>query len=289
MSPAPYVVITPARDEAQFIERTVRCMAAQTHRPLQWIVVNDGSTDETGAILDRLADEFDWLVVVHRDDRGFRAAGGGVMDAFYAGYQALTEDAWEFVVKLDGDLTFEPDYFAGCLAHFERDPRLGIGGGVIYNRIDGELVLEKHPRFHVRGATKIYRLACWRDIGDLIRAPGWDTMDEVKANQMGWVTRSFDAPSLVQERFTGAAAGQWSNWLKNGRASYITGYHPLFLLAKAGKRAFRRPYLKASAGLLAGFFGAAIRRTPQIPDRELIRFTRREQLRRLVGLRSMWR
>ncbi len=211
------------------------------------------------------------------------------MDAFYAGYEALTEDGWDFVIKFDGDLSFEPDYFEGCLAEFEKDPKLGIGGGVIYNRIDGELVLEKHPRFHVRGATKIYRRACWRDIGELIRAPGWDTLDEVKATRKGWTTRSFDKPSLVQERFTGDADGQWSNWLKNGRANYITGYHPIFILAKACVRAFRRPYLTASVGIVCGFFGAALKRVPRIDDRDLIRYVQRQQLRRLVGLSSVWR
>lgn len=289
MSLAPYVVVTPARDEARFIERTVQCMAAQTHRPTQWVVVNDGSSDETGAILDRWAKELPWLRVVHREDRGFRAAGSGVMEAFYAGYEVLDVADWRFLVKFDGDLSFEADYFQRCLEEFERDPRLGVGGGVIYNRIDGELVLEHHPRFHVRGATKIYRRELWEQMGGLIRQPGWDTLDEVKANQLGWTTRSFDEPHLVQERFTGDAAGQWRNWVKNGRASYITGYHPLFLVAKACARAARRPYLKATFGLLVGFFGAALRRVPRIDDRELIRFLQRQQLRRLMGRESVWR
>jgi glycosyltransferase involved in cell wall biosynthesis len=284
-----YVVITPARDEARFIERTVNCMAAQTLRPTEWVVVNDGSTDETGAILDRCAREYDWLKVVHREDRGFRAAGGGVVEAVNAGLAALDTQDWEYLVKFDGDLSFEPDYFEGCLAEFAKDPTLGVGGGVIYNRIDGELVLEKHPRFHVRGATKIYRRACWDDIAPLIVAPGWDTLDEVKAGWKGWTTRSFDDPHLVQERFTGEAAGQWSTWKKNGRANYICGYHPLWLLARSVVRATRKPYLTSSFGLLAGYFGAWLRREPRIEDRDLIRYVRGQQLRRLFGRKSTWR
>lgn len=289
MSTASYVVITPARDEAENIERTVRCMAGQTLRPAQWVIVDDGSTDGTGPLLDQLAREFDWLVVVHCADRGYRAAGSGVMEAFYAGLEALTFEDWDFLVKFDGDLSFESNYFEGCLAEFARDPKLGVGGGVIYNRIGSDLVLEKHPRFHVRGATKIYRRACWNDLGGLIKAPGWDTLDEVKANFKGWTSRSFDEPRLIQERFTGDAAGQWSNWIKNGRANYISGYHPLFVAARAGRRAFRRPYLKASAGLLVGYIGAAFKRTPQVDDPDLIDYLRRQQLRKLFGMRSVWR
>jgi len=289
MTLPPYVIITPARDEAEFIERTVRSVVGQTHPPSQWVIVNDGSTDNTAEILDQLAEEVPWLKIVHREDRGFRQAGGGVMDAFYAGYDVIEDDGWQYVVKLDGDLSFESNYFEGCLAEFSRDPKLGITGGVILNRINGKLILEKHPRFHVRGATKIYKRECWNDIGELIRAPGWDTLDEVKANQKGWTTRSLDEPFLVQERFTGEAAGQWSNWLKNGRASYITGYHPLWVIARSGVRAFRKPYLKATAGLLTGYFGAWIRRVEQIDDRELIRYLRSQQLRRMFCRPSMWR
>jgi hypothetical protein len=113
-------------------------------------------------------------------------------------------------------------------------------------------------------------------------------LDEVKANMLGWKTTSFDEPHLVQERFTGDAAGQWSNWVKNGRASFITGYHPVFLTAKATARAFRKPYLKAAVGLMVGFFGAALSRTPQIDDPALIRYLRKQQLRKLAGLPSMW-
>lgn len=284
-----YVVVTPARDEEEHIEGTLQSMIAQTARPACWVIVNDGSTDKTGEILDRYAAEHDWIRVVHREDRGFRAAGSGVMEAFYAGFEVLDVDDWDFLVKFDGDLTFGPEYFEQCLAEFRKHERLGIGGGVIYNLIDGEEVLEKHPKFHVRGATKIYRRACWDDIEGLIRQPGWDTLDEVHACMHEWETRSFPNVRLVQTRFTGAAAGQWSNWVKNGRASYIVGYHPLFLVAKAGARAFRTPFLTATFGILTGFFGAWIRRDAQIENRQLIRYLRGQQLRRLFGMKSVWR
>ncbi len=289
--PPPYVVISPVRDEEQYIEGTIRSVAEQTAPPSAWIVVDDGSKDRTPEILDRYRAKHPWLQVVRRPDRGYRAAGSGVMEAFYSGYDALpaSAGAWEYLVKLDGDLEFEPDYFRRCLTRFAENPRLGIGGGVIYNDIAGKLVLERHPDFHVRGATKIYRRACWEAIGGLLRVPGWDTLDEVKASMLGWETGSFREISLIQKRFTGDAAGQWSNWVKNGRASHICGYHPLYLLAKAAGRAFRTPYLVASLGIVYGYLKAWATRVPRAPDRDLLRFVRRQQLRRLFGLRSIWR
>jgi len=284
-----YVIITPARDEEAFIEKTLESVLGQTWAPAEWIIVNDGSSDETGAIAERWAKEHDLLHVVHREDRGHRAAGSGVMEAVYAGVEQVRSADWEYLVKLDCDLEFEPDYFERCLREFDRDEKLGIAGGVIYNRIDDKLVLEQHPKFHVRGATKIYRRPCWEAIGGLHRVPGWDTLDEVKANQLGWSTRSIPEAELVQYRFTGDAAGQWSNWVKNGRASYICGYHPLYLLAKSLRRIVKKPYVAATFGVIWGFFTAPFVGVKKVPDRELLAYLRAQQFRRLLGLDSIWK
>src|SRR5256885_9605680 len=126
-----YVVIPPVRDEEASIRFTIESMLAQTIRPAEWIIVNDGSTDSTASIIDEYAAQHSWIRPVHRGNRGFRKAGGGVVEAFNDGYRALNTDTWQFIVKMDGDLTFEPDYFEKCLNNFHCDPRLGIGGGVI--------------------------------------------------------------------------------------------------------------------------------------------------------------
>ena len=286
---ARYAVVTPVRDEEEYLEATIELVTGQTLRPIEWAIVDDGSKDRTGEIIDAAAVRYPWIRAVHREDRGYRMAGSGVMEAFYAGFAALETKDWDFLVKLDGDLQFSSDYFGRCLEQFGQDPKLGIGGGVIFNRINDALVLERHPKFHVRGATKIYRRACWEQIGGLLKVKGWDTLDEVKANMLGWTTTSFPEIHLTQNRFTGDAAGQWSNWIKNGRASYVAGYHPFFLIARSLTRLTRRPYLVASIGLLIGYFGALIRRVPLIDDRDLVRYVRRQQLRRVFGLSSIWR
>ena len=117
---------------------------------------------------------------------------------------------------------------------------------------------------------------------------GWDTLDELKANLEGWSTRSFEDLTVVQKRYTGAAQGQLSNWVKNGEGCWIAGYHPLFLLARAVVRGFRRPFVVPTVGLVAGYVGAAARRVPRIDDRELIRYVQQQQLRKLTGRSSAW-
>jgi glycosyltransferase involved in cell wall biosynthesis len=284
-----YVVITPVRDEEEHLPSTIESMIRQTILPQQWIIVNDGSRDSTGQIIDDYAARFPWIRAVHRADRGFRKAGGGVVDAFNDGYRALDGGDWEFVVKFDGDLIFDSDYFEKCFDEFDREPKLGVGGGVICYVENGVKRFEEAPAFHVRGATKIYRKACWTGIGGLLAAPGWDTMDEVKANSLGWSTRGFPHLHLVHERETGSADGLWPTLVKYGRANYICGYHPLFMLSKCVVRLVRKPYIIGSIGLMYGFVSGYATRVPQFEDREAIAYLRRQQLRRLWGGETIWK
>jgi poly-beta-1,6-N-acetyl-D-glucosamine synthase len=284
-----YVVITPVRDEEEFVGATIESVSRQTVRPTEWVIVNDGSSDRTGEIIDRYAAEFPWIRAVHRSNRGFRKSGGGVVEAFYDGYRTLQSDDWDFVVKLDGDLTFSADYFEKCFAYFQSEPQLGIGGGEIYHDLAGNMTLETNPKFHVRGATKIYRRACWEAIGGLWVAPGWDTIDEVKANMLGWATRSFPDLPLHHHRLTGTADGLIRDRIKHGVACYVSGYHPLFVGAKCVYRLFQKPYFVGSAAIWYGFVKGFITKVPQVNDARMIAYLRGQQLRRLRGLQTIWK
>jgi glycosyltransferase involved in cell wall biosynthesis len=284
-----YVIITPARDEEVHLEKTIQSVVVQTVRPIQWIIVNDGSRDRTGSIIDFYAAKYSWITAHHRPNRGYREAGGGVMDTFYDGYSLIQNSRWDFLVKLDADLIFDADYFNRCFAQFERDPRLGIGGGGIYHEDSGRLKLEASPRFHVRGATKIYKRECWEGIGGLQRVPGWDTIDEVKANMLGWKTETFFDVKVSHQRFTGSADGAWKDSVKNGRANYISGYHPFFMLAKCMRRIGTKPYIKAATGLWWGYMSSYWKRIPRVQDTDLIKYTRGQQLRRLLLQESIWK
>jgi glycosyltransferase involved in cell wall biosynthesis len=284
-----YVIVSPVRDEAGRVERTIDSIIRQTVRPLQWVLVDDGSTDGTDAIVDQAAREHSWITVVHRTNRGRRASGAGVVAAFRDGYAALRNVDWAFLVKLDGDLVLPPRYFEQCLREFEGDPRLGIGGGTVYHEEAGHDVVETAPRFHVRGASKIYRRSCWEALGGLVEAPGWDTLDEVRAQMLGWTTRTFAEVKALHLRPTGMADGHWATAVKYGLANYVTGYHPVFMLLKVTKRVTDQPHGIMAAGLLWGFISGYLRGVPRGADATLVRFVRQQQLRRLLGQPSIWR
>jgi glycosyltransferase involved in cell wall biosynthesis len=286
-----YIVITPVRDEVDYIKDTIKSMSVQTILPTEWIIVDDGSTDGTSALLDKVTPEYNWITVIHKDNRGFRAAGGGVVQAFNAGYEVINKLAWDFIVKLDGDLSFAPDYFEQCFNVFNNELDLGIGGGSVYQQLEnGDIKLDSvgDPPFHVRGATKIYRHDCWKKIQPLVVAPGWDTIDEVKANMHGWKTKTFLSLKIIQLKPTGGVDGNWRNWFKNGRANYITGYHPVFMLLKCVKRFFQKPYVLCGIALMTGFFSGYLLNVEQIEDRNAIRYLQKQQMNRLLFKPSIY-
>lgn len=285
-----YVVITPVRDEEAYLKKTVDSVISQAMQPVEYILVNDGSRDRTGEIIDAYCREHAWIRAVHRSDRGYRKWGGGIIEAFYAGYKALNCQDWEFMCKLDGDISFDPGYFAGAIRKFQENPRIGIGGGVLYHYRNGQKILDsKHPRFHVRGGVKIYRRRCWEDIGGLWVGPGSDTVDEVKANMLGWATMSFGDLHLIHHRPTGQSWGRWGGMVKDGRIDYVYGSHPAFLTAKVLVRLFRRPYIVGSLALAYGYIAAFYQRCPRVNDPALIRYLRKQQLARLTGRKTIWK
>jgi poly-beta-1,6-N-acetyl-D-glucosamine synthase len=284
-----YVIVTPVRNEEQYLERTIESVLSQTVLPAEWVIVDDGSTDKTGTIIDRYAAQFPWIRAVHRPDRGCRNAAVGAIEAFHDGYRSLRSADWHFLVNLDADLKLESEYFESCFQEFQRDLRLGIAGGTLYHFENGVPELESNPTFHVRGATKIYRRACWDAIGGPPCTAAWDTLDEVKANMLGWRSRSLPHVTALHLRPAGAVGGCWRDSVKSGRSEYYAGYHPLFMLSKCIKRTVQNPLSVNGVGHLWGFVSAYARGAPQISDVALIRYLRGQQLRRLIGLETIWK
>jgi poly-beta-1,6-N-acetyl-D-glucosamine synthase len=284
-----FVVITPVRDEEQYLPFSIESMANQTVLPQEWVIVNDGSKDRTGEIIDAAAKRHPWIHPLHREDRGYRKWGAGIIEAFYDGFRALHCQDWEFMCKLDGDLSFPREYFESAFCRFNENPELGIGGGTLYHYENGTKIIEENPRFHVRGGTKIFRRKCWDDIGGLWVGPGSDTVDEVKANMLQWTTMSFADLELLHHRPTGVSFGAWGGLVKDGTIDYVYGSHPLFLFAKSLVRIARRPYLIGSIALVYGYVKAYFKRVPRVDDAELIQYLRSQQIARLLGRETIWK
>jgi hypothetical protein len=257
-------------------------MVGQTARPAEWIIVDDGSSDRTPEIVARYAARHPWIRLVRRTDRGKRQRGPGVVDAFYAGYAELRCDDYDAIVKFDVDLSFDAVYFEELLRRLARDPTLGVVGGSLYIFRGGRWVLDKAPADNVLGPTKVYRRACFQQIGGIVRSLGWDAIDDLKAQLRGWETHTFEDLVVLHHRPIGQRSGGFKAGLEHGRGAYFMGSHPLFILARGIYRMGRdRPPIIAGLGLLVGYFQSWVRREPRVEDPEVIAFLRRKQLKRL--------
>lgn len=280
-------VISPVRDEAQYARRTLDSMVAQTVRPDRWVIVDDGSTDETPAILAEYAAAHDWITVVRREDRGHRAVGPGVIDAFYAGYDTIDPAQFEFICKLDLDLDLPARYFEILLERMAADPRIGTCSGKPWMELDGKLVDERNMTGGENsvGMTKLYRTACFQDIGGFVREVMWDGIDGHRCRMHGWIATSWDDPELrfVHLRPMGSSqTSWWTGRVRHGYGQWFMGTGFAYMLASAVFRMTQRPYVVGGLGMLWGWVRSALRRDPRYPDLEFRRFLRRYQWRALV-------
>lgn len=281
-----YALVTPCRDEEQYARRTLDSVVAQTVRPSRWVIVDDGSRDRTPAILAEYAARHDWITVLRRDDRGFRKVGGGVIDAFYAGYDLLgPEDDLTYVCKLDLDLDLPPRYFELLLARMQADERLGTCSGKPYFRYRGKLVSEVTGDENSVGMTKLYRTSCFQEIGGFVRQVMWDGIDGHRCRWYGWRAQSWDEPDLRFEHLRPMGTsdrGWWTGRTRHGGGQWFLGTGPVYMLASACFRMTRPPYVVGGLGMLWGYLRSAVTRRPRYADADFRRFLRRYQWNCLV-------
>jgi glycosyltransferase involved in cell wall biosynthesis len=283
-----YVLISPCRDEADYVRRTLDTVAAQSVLPALWVVVDDGSTDGTGAILDEYAAKLPFLRVIHRTDRGRRAVGPGVVEAFYAGLDGVDLGAFDYVCKLDMDLELPPRYFELLVRRMEREPRLGTTSGKPWfvHPSSGRLVPEPCGDEMSVGMTKFYRVECFREIGGFVRQVMWDGIDCHRARMLGWIAESVDEREarFVHLRPQGASQGKgiWTGRLRAGFGQYFMGTSPLYYLAVAVSRLPKHPPVWGAVGLLWGYLRSKLRHEPRYDDLEFRQFLRRYQHTALV-------
>lgn len=276
-----YVVVTPARDEEATIEATIGSMLAQTIPPQRWIVVDDGSSDRTREIVERFLSRCAWLELSSRPDRGFRALGAGVVEAFSAGLERAKGAEWDFIVKLDADLSFPPDYFERLLRRFDADPRLGMASGKTFLLRGGRKTLEWCHDDHVRGPAKMYSRACFEAIGGLRPVRGWDMIDETTAQMRGFATRSFLDLELLHHRPIDARQERvLRSRFEMGRLYHYLGYHWLYHLARCARSSLQ-DYPRVIGGILlfAGYARSALAGSQRY-DADYVAFVQGRQLER---------
>ena len=282
--PHRFIVISPAKDESLFIERTIASMLSQTITPIKWVIVDDGSRDQTLQIVERYAKQHDWIVPVTIQRDAERRPGSAEILAFYAGYEHVRDIECDFVVKLDTDLEFPSDYFERMFAEFDLDRSLGIASGIYLEEHNGTWIPIKMPAYHAAGASKIVRRSCLVDIGGFPLFPGWDTADEIKAQTRGWRTRHFTEIQFLHLRPEGLAIGLLRTSASHGRMYYACGGGPIFLLFKMIRRMmFGKPFLAGGVALLYGYLQASVSRKPRLVSEAEARSYRKLLNRQVTG------
>lgn len=287
------LIISPAKDEAQYIGRTIATLTSQTYLPAKWIIVDDGSRDDTGAIADKAAKQYPWIQVLHRPQGSQRRVGPGVIEAFYAGLDQVNLDHYQFICKLDADLELPPTYFEELMRRFAADPRLGTASGKAYIPVADRFVLERSGDEFSHGVAKLYRKECFEQIGGFVREVMWDGIDCHRCRMLGWKAVSYDEPVLAIKhlRLMGSSfKSVYHGRLRWGRGQYFMGTHPIYLLGIGCYRAFERPWIIGGICIVIGYLGAWLKQTRRYEDLEFRKSLNRWQLehlsRRLLGHKS---
>ena len=280
-----YSLITPARNEAEFVELTLQSVVSQTVRPLKWVIVSDGSTDGMDEIVRRYTAEHPWIELVRMPERRERHFAGKVY-AFNAGYARFEDVPCDIIGNLDADVSFDADYFEFLLSKFAENPQLGVAGTPFR-----EGTYQYDFRFvsieHVSGQCQMFRRECFEEIGGYVpmKTGGVDLVAVTTARMKGWQTRTFlEKPYLHHRKMGTASHSTLMAAYKSGRVDYMLGVHPLWQVVRSIYQMTRRPYVLYGGLLLAGFVSAmVIRLEKTVPD-DLVRFRHKEQMRRLRNL-----
>lgn len=284
-----YVLITPCRNEARFIERTLESVVHQTVLPMKWVIVNDGSTDATGEIAAKYAERYGWIEAINRPVRKGRNFAAKV-HAFNAGQERVKQVHYDIIGNLDADLSLDTDHFEFLLSKFSQDSRLGVAGTVFtepsgYNSATDSF----EGQTYVSGQCQIFRRECFEEIGGYVpsKAGGIDWMAVMTARMIGWNTRSFREKSFLHHRPLGTAErGALASNYAYGKKDYILGGHPLWQVFRCAYRATKRPYVVGGVALFAGYWAASLSRMERPVSRELMRFHRAEQMLKLKNIIS---
>jgi biofilm PGA synthesis N-glycosyltransferase PgaC len=285
-----YVLITPARNEEAFIEGTIRTVTSQTVPPRKWVIVSDGSTDKTDQIVSKYLVDYPWIELI-RLPEGRNRSFAAKVHAFNAGYEKLNGLEYDIVGNLDADLSFDAGYCEFIVSKFREDESLGVAGTVFKEEgySSDRQSFEGHN--HVAGGCQLFRRRCFEEIGGFIpnEAGGVDWIAVTTARMMGWKTKSFREKCFFHHRHLGTAERSLlSSLFSYGEKDYYLGGHPMWELFRITYRLTKRPYVLGGLALAAGYTSAMLRRMKRPVSKELMRFHRREQLRKLRAiLKSM--
>ena len=266
-----YVIITPAKNEGEFIENTIRSVISQTILPQEWLIVDDGSNDNTVELVNKYLKKYSWIKLIERKTKQEERAGGGkVVRAFNEGFTHVQSKDYDFITKLDADLSLEDTYFEEISKAFAKDQSLGICGGVCYIEKGNTLVKERADMYHVRGALKSIRSSCFSDIGGFKPVLHWDGIDEYSARNKGWKVRSIDI-QVIHHRPTSMAYKPIKYNFRNGYAARQRRASFLLSIMRSIFKMRTSPYILNTLAYFSGYLVAFIKGERNILDKETSR------------------
>ncbi|MFZ0087247.1 MAG: glycosyltransferase family 2 protein [Candidatus Acidiferrales bacterium] len=282
LTPPSYVLITPARNEAEFLELTIKSVVAQTLRPVKWIIVSDGSTDGTNEIVRKYTAAHPWIELVEMPEREERHFAGKAL-AVNTGYKKLVETPYDVIGNLDADVSFEPDYFAFLMDRFAENAELGVAGTAFH-----EGNLSYNYEFvgveHVSGMCQMFRRECFDAIGGYpaIKSGGIDLIAVLSARAKGWETRTFVEKKFIHHRIqSGALHTGLRGRFYMGRKDYLLGNHPMWEIFRSVYQMGHKPYFIGGFLVLFAYMWDSLRGVKRTIPEELMALRRSDQMKRL--------
>ncbi len=281
-----FLVVTPAKNEGAFIRMTIESVIGQTLQPKLWVIVDDGSTDNTASIVQEYVEKHCWIKLIKKTTSNeVRTGGSKVVRAFYTGYEKFKDVDHDVIMKMDADLTLPKNYFHEVSREYSQNPKVGLCGGYCVIEKNGELIKEHSADFHLRGALKAYRTETFKEIGGFMETWSWDGIDGMMAMHKGWKIKILDLP-VVHHRPTSAAYEPKQHALKSGKEAYRTGSDIGLTLVRTLLRIKDKPKIIAAFYYLRGFLHALLSSEERIVDKDLARFIRKFHYRRIINLKT---
>lgn len=285
-NPEKYILLTPARNEEKNISKIIESVINQTIKPLQWIIVDDSSTDQTGEIIEYYAKRnnfIKFLSVTGDDQHNF----GSKVKALNFIRKKIDIKNYDYIGILDADVSFATDYFEELFNRFQNNSNLGVAGGIIYELHNHKNIKQNISPNSVAGAVQLFRRKCFDEIGDFLPLEygGEDAAAEITARMHSWEVQTFPELEVLHYGYVGNASGnRFIAKYRRGICFYQLGYQPIFQVIRCLGRIFERPFIIGSFIEIFSFFFCYLRKEKKILPPETIKYLRKEQIQRLKSI-----
>lgn len=271
------LIITPFLNEEAVIRDLINSVISQDKQVSKWVLVDDGSTDKSAEIIEEYLPENPWICIVKLDHKNKkRSIGAKIINAFNNGLESVRLKDYQVIMKIDADLILPKNYIYEITSQFEKNPRLGLCGGVCGLVKNEQVILESKTNLdHVRGALKAYRRECFIEIGGLVNKMGWDSIDEYKIRYSNWDIKVLPDLMVVHLKETNIKTGHTRASFKNGIMLYTIRVDFPLLMTNVLKRLLWKPYIIQGLAVYYGYFFALITGEEKIVSKNLGKFIRR--------------